>query len=127
MHESASTQTNPSPRVQRAPQQPKTADAYVVTPAIDVYEGAEELRVFVDLPGVAADGLDLDLDKEVLTLTANRAARGRDRAVTYKRRFALPREVAAENVSAKLEDGVLLLTLPKRAALRPRSIKVTSG
>jgi HSP20 family molecular chaperone IbpA len=128
MQNQISTQTNGnSERVQQAAQAKQAGAAYVMTPAIDVYEGAEELRVLVDLPGVAAEALSLDLDKEVLTLTANRAVGARERALTYKRRFSLPREVAAENISAKLEDGVLYLTLPKRAANKPRSIKVSNA
>ncbi|MBL9021717.1 MAG: Hsp20/alpha crystallin family protein [Myxococcales bacterium] len=100
---------------------------YVVTPLLDVYESADGLRVFVDLPGVTAEGLSLDLEEDVLTLVAKREPFGRDRAIHYKRRFMLPREVAQDRIEAKLQDGVLVLDLPKRAESKPRKISVTVG
>lgn len=110
------------------PSQDKPAPApYLATPPVDVYESAEEVRVFVDLPGVASDAVTLDLEGETLALTARRNFAGQKRPVVYKRRFAIPREIAIESIAAKLEDGVLSLTLPKRAANKPRTIKITTA
>lgn len=102
-------------------------DSIVITPAIDVYENADEVRVLVDLPGVTADALSLDLDKGVLVLRATREPRGRERALGYKRSFSIPREIADEQLTAKLDAGILTLVLPKRASSKPRSIKVSAG
>jgi HSP20 family protein len=124
----ATTQTNgtaaPKPKDLRAE---ANKDSIVITPPIDVYENADEVRVFVDLPGVATEALSLDLEKEVLTLRATREPRGRERAVVYKRSFSIPREIADEQLTAKLDTGVLTLVLPKRASSKPRSIKVNAG
>jgi HSP20 family molecular chaperone IbpA len=104
-----------------------TKDSIVITPPIDVYENTDEVRVFVDLPGVTLEALSLDLEKEVLTLRATREPRARERAVVYKRSFSIPREIADEQLTAKLDAGVLTLVLPKRASSKPRSIKVNAG
>lgn len=104
-----------------------TKDSIVITPPIDVYENADEVRVFVDLPGVTLEALSLDLEKEVLTLRATREPRGRERTVLYKRSFSIPPEIADEQLTAKLDAGVLTLVLPKRASSKPRSIKVSAG
>lgn len=128
MQTTTTQQANGTPNTAaRAPQKAPADAGYVVTPAMDVYEGPDHLLVLVDLPGVAAEALTLDLEREVIVLSAKREPRGRERAVTYKRTFAVPREIAAENASAKLENGVLQLTLPKRASQKPRQIKIAAG
>lgn len=103
------------------------APSFVITPPMDVLESADGLEVLVDLPGVTAEGLTLDLDDGVLTLTARRDSKLRDRSVIYKRRLVLPREISHEKLQAKLQDGVLILGLPKRAENKPRRIQVSTG
>jgi HSP20 family molecular chaperone IbpA len=128
MQPTATAQTNPTvaPKAKDARVE-ASKDSIVITPPIDVYESADEIRVYVDVPGVTQEALSLDLEKEVLTLRATREPRGRERTVVYKRSFAIPREVADEQLTAKLDAGVLTLLLPKRASSKPRSIKVNAG
>ncbi len=125
--QTTTTQTNGTPTTTRAAQKAPAEAGYVVTPPVDVYEGSDELLVLVDLPGVKAEGLTVDVEREVITLRATREPRGRERTVTFKRTFSVPREVALEKVSAKLENGVLALALPKRAEDKPRQIKIAAG
>lgn len=125
MQTQIATSTNTTKPVQG---QDKPSPApYLATPPVDVYESAEEIRVFVDLPGVASDAVTLDVEGETVALTARRTFDGQKRPVVYKRRFFIPREIALENIAAKLEDGVLALTLPKRSVNKPRSIKITTA
>lgn len=120
--------TNEAPTTKPAPAQSKpTPVPYQATPPVDVYESADQVRVFVDLPGVPVEAIALELEDETLTLTARREVAGQKRQVVYKRRFAIPRDIASEQIAAKLEDGVLALSLPKRAERKPRTVKVTTA
>jgi HSP20 family protein len=111
-----------------------THSGAVWTPAIDVSEDADKITLAADLPGLAQKDLEIQIEKDVLTLKGqrqlDRAAEGEHYrrferlAGTFVRSFTLPPTVDVENVSAQLKDGVLTLVLPKRAEARPRQIKV---
>ena len=105
-------------------------------PAADVEEYEDRFELFVDLPGVAADDVEITLEAGVLTLsgerrmarssdplTHHRRERGQGR---FHRRFILPDTVDAERVKATERNGVLEVTIPKQAAAQPRRIKVAA-
>ena len=114
--------------------------------AVDVHEDENHLYFEVELPGFKKEDLDITLDNNVLTITAERSAvsngqpRGEasegeqaprretllnERRYTYfSRSFSLPPTVNNENVHAHLEDGVLHLTLDKREETKPRKIQI---
>ena len=105
------------------------------TPAVDVVEDADKIELAVDLPGVKQEALDIQVEKDVLTLrgqrTLERKDGGKDQFRRYERvnggfvrSFSLPKTVDAEKIAASLKDGVLTLTLPKRPEAQPRQIKV---
>lgn len=107
------------------------APARRVAPPVDILESQTEWRVVADLPGVAKDDVELDVDNDRLTLRATRhpvdggtLVAGRDRATTYERSFVVPKTVDRDAVRAELRDGVLTLTLPKSASVLPRRISV---
>jgi HSP20 family protein len=105
-------------------------------PAADVDEYRDRFELFVDLPGVAADQVDITLESGVLTLSGERRATGMDEQLTshrrerdhghFHRRFILPNTVDAEGVTASERNGVLEITIPKQAAAQPRRIKVAA-
>jgi HSP20 family protein len=108
------------------------------TPAVDVVEDADKIELLVDLPGVKQADLDIQVDKDVLTL---RGARKLERGVEkgdkehfrryervmggFVRSFTLPKTVDAEKIGASLKDGVLSLTLPKKPEAQPKQIKIS--
>ncbi|HEX8952431.1 MAG TPA: Hsp20/alpha crystallin family protein, partial [Polyangia bacterium] len=96
------------------------------TPAVDVVEDDQKFELYADLPGVAQADLDIQVDKDVLTIKGERklAKRGERVAGAFSRAFTLPKHVDAEKIAASLKDGVLTLTLPKRPEAQPRQIKV---
>ena len=94
-------------------------------PPVDIYENDSELLVIADLPGVAKDAVQVHLDGERLTLEATRPVG--ETTVCYRRVFTVAPIFDTEKVTARLERGVLKLTLPKSAAVRPRQIPVTAG
>jgi HSP20 family protein len=104
------------------------------TPAIDVAEDADKITLTADLPGMTQAGLDIQIDKDVLTLRGERKLEREAEGEHYRRyervsgsfarSFQLPPTVDTEGVSASMKDGVLTLVLPKRAEAKPRQIKV---
>lgn len=106
--------------------------AYV--PAVDLYEGESEVDLVVDVPGVPEGGVDLNIEKNVLTLTAVPAdgvIAGKKLAYSeygvgeYRRSFVLSDEIDREHITASLKDGVLRIKLPKSAPVT-KKISVTS-
>ena len=88
----------------------------------------------MDLPGVKADHLEIDLENQTLTVKAQRetnlpegyASRRRESpaAGRFERSFTLGNAVDADKIAARLEDGVLMVTLPKNDKSLPRRIEV---
>ncbi|HEX6999370.1 MAG TPA: Hsp20/alpha crystallin family protein [Gammaproteobacteria bacterium] len=106
-------------------------------PAVDVAEYSDRFELFVDLPGVPADEVDITLERGVLTLSgerkphngkseeplSRRTERGHGR---FYRRFLLPDTANVDGVKARENNGVLEITIPKQAAALPRRIKVAA-
>ncbi len=92
------------------------------TPAVDIYETAEELVIQADLPGILDDGLKIEVNRGVLTLEATQAEA--DQTHGFYRQFKISERVNADAADAALKDGVLTLKLPKSEAAKPKRIEV---
>ncbi len=113
--------------------QEKTVPGRFYVPSTDAYETEEGLTLVMEIPGVRSENLEVSLEDGVLKvegkLDFSRFA-GLEPVYTeynvghYARSFALSDKVDQENIGAKLEDGVLTLTLPKSPAARPRKIAI---
>lgn len=111
-----------------------TKEMTTVRPRVDVFESAAEYLVVADVPGVVKDGVDVQFENGQLTLRGRREAAPtqndqatltqEQRLASYERAFAMPDDVDAEKISAKLANGVLEVHLPKQAAKQPRKIEV---
>lgn len=105
-----------------------------VAPLVDVYENDNEVLLIADLPGVTRESLDINLDKDQLTIvgriieeTVGHVVGQEYQAVDYRRSFMLPNGIDAAKISAELSQGVLNLRLPKSEAVKPRQIEVKVG
>ncbi len=96
------------------------------TPTVDVVEDDQKFELYADLPGVKQEDLDIQVEKDVLTIKGERKLerRGERVAGAFSRAFTLPKHVDVEHIAASLKDGVLTVTLPKRPVAQPRQIKV---
>ena len=101
------------------------------TPAVDLTTTDEAYILTADLPGIRYDDLDLSVEHGILTLKGERAApedgertRAERRFGSFKRSFSLPENADADNISAKYENGVLTVTVPKQAKPQARKIEV---
>ena len=122
----ASCGSSPGPASQ-SPVKAQAADT--LRPRAEIREGKERYELELELPGVLADDLSVQVDRGELTVEATRflgpAVDGQERPRrVYQRAFALPESVDPEQIGANLENGVLTLTLGKRTEAAVRKIKV---
>ena len=108
--------------------------ASAFAPAFEVKETAEAFVLKADLPGVSEDKLDIAVDKNVLVVSGSREAEDHkeDEAYsiyerqfgTFTRSFQLPDTADGERIDAKLDGGVLTLTIGKKPEAKPRKIAI---
>lgn len=92
---------------------------------VDIYEGADELLLLADLPGVEPDGLSVSFEAPELRIEGRRG--GGDAASVYSRTFRVSEQIDPAGISAELNAGVLKLRLAKAAHTKPRKIEVRAG
>ncbi len=99
----------------------------------DAYQRGDDVWVHIDLPGVAADSLDISLDRNVLTISGQRGWQRQDgdrvflaerRRGSFTRQIHLGDGLDAEHLEADYHDGVLTLRIPIAEQAKPRKITV---
>jgi len=126
------------------PNTPATRDARdtgreappALLPPVDVVEDGSAITLWADLPGVAREGLHLQVDGDQLAIEgevslplpegmqASHAEVGLNR---YRRVFTLSKELDTQRIEAHLSQGVLRLRIPKAEHARPRRIEVQAA
>jgi len=106
------------------------------TPAVDIKEEADKFVIYVDIPGVKSENIDISMEAGVLTVKGEKEAEAKTEKEGYKRverasgsfyrRFSLPDSADGEAINAKCKLGVLEIVIPKREAIKPKRINVTS-
>jgi HSP20 family protein len=106
-------------------------------PAVDIYETENELVLKADLPDIDEKNLDIRVENNMLTIRGERQFEKKvsednylrvERAYgSFSRSFALPNTVNAEAIQADYRNGVLTVTMPKRAEAKPKQIKIGVG
>lgn len=102
-----------------------------VTPAVAIYEDADGYTVEAEMPGVTKDGVHVTVENGELVLTGAKAPRpagnrlyGETSPADYRRVFDLDPAVDADKIAARMDQGVLVLRLPKAQDKKPRRITV---
>lgn len=104
--------------------------------AMDAYRRGDDVWVHVDLPGVARDAIDISVERNVLTVSAEREWLRHDDDHVYmserpsgrfRRQVHLGDGLDAEHIEADFSDGVLTLRIPMAERAKPRKIEVSSG
>lgn len=113
-----------------------TRQGPVFIPAVDILENEKELIVFADMPGVDGKNVDIDLKDNQLTIIGRIDPVEEEKEISlykefhwgdYYRQFALSDIIDQGKITAKLDNGVLRLVLPKVEKAKPQKIKVTAG
>lgn len=94
----------------------------------DLFEDDDAYYARFELPGVKKSDLNIELHNAVLTVSHEREWKGSDAESSSKESFtrslSVPDDIDPERISAKHEDGMLTITMPKREAAKPRVISV---
>lgn len=110
--------------------------AITFTPAVDIFERNETTVIIANMPGVAPDGVDVTLERQVLTLRGKvkpyapegyRALSSEYRVGDYVRVFTLSDEIDEDKINAAFKNGVLRLELPHSPETKPKKIAVNAG
>jgi len=111
----------------------RAAPRPVFLPPADIYETRDNIVVLAEMPGVAPDGVDITLERRVLTIRGRSATSdhsGYQRVYNesadgdYERVFTLSENIDRDRIEATLKDGVLNLVLPKAESARARKIEL---
>lgn len=108
-------------------------------PSADVVEREHEIEVDLEIPGMRPQDIEIDLENNVLTIRGEKKEEreeGREggtyhlserRYGRFSRSFVLPRDVEADRIEARCEEGLLKITVPKSEQARRRRIEVRSS
>ncbi len=93
---------------------------------LDVYSDDDHHYVVAELPGFKKSDISIDLHNAVLTVRAERKdeVNGKEHTYRFQRSVTVGDDVNADKTKAKLEDGILTVTLPKAENRKPRAITV---
>jgi HSP20 family protein len=100
---------------------------------MDAWRDGDEFIVEFDLPGVKADSLDLDVERNVLTVHAERPGLDQNREMVsaerprgmFSRQLFLGENLDTDKIDANYHDGVLRLTIPVAEKAKPRRIEIS--
>ena len=94
-----------------------------LTPSVDINESNDAFMISADLPGIEKSDIEVKVEEKILIINANRYIDESDtnekfhynerRSGTFSRSFKLPKTVKEEKITAKLDNGVLSIVIPK--------------
>ena len=124
MKATVQTEQRPKGEVRREPD--------YVLPEVNIFETKDGYVVEAEMPGVSKDGLEITIEGNEITIVGHRHAEVvmgtplfRERNLAdYRRAFELDPAIDAAKIAAKMDQGVLTLTLPKSEGVKPRRITV---
>jgi HSP20 family protein len=111
----------------------RTQTEQFVAPVASVREEPEGYTLQVEMPGVNKEGLEISVENNELTILGRRSLPTINGAVihreirpnNFRRTFELDPSIDSAKINAKIEQGVLTLTLPKTEQVKPRKIAVS--
>ena len=103
-----------------------------ITPEVNIFETKDGYVVEAEMPGVAKDGLEVTLEGNEITLVGHRSVQPLPgealftecAQADFRRVFEMDPAIDASRISARINQGVLTLTLPKSERVKPRRITV---
>lgn len=104
------------------------------SPTMDVSEDEKTITIRAELPGINPEDIDLTVEDHHMTLRGEKKFEEKNKGKndhwteryygTFLRTFHLPQTIEMKKIKARLKNGVLEITLPKRAEARPKKIPV---
>ena len=101
-------------------------------PNCDIEETDEDYLIWLDLPGISKNDLNIEMTENTITVSGERHQKCDKKRIVnqerhcgkFKRNFRLPLTVNSERIEAEHQDGVLKITIPKAEILKPRQIDI---
>ncbi|HZZ96508.1 MAG TPA: HSP20 family small heat-shock protein [Jatrophihabitantaceae bacterium] len=129
--------TDPFRELDRFAQQVFGTDGTLTRPSVmpmDAWRDGDMFHVEFDLPGVSPDSIDLDVERNVVTVKAERPARASDAELiaaerprgVFSRQLILGDNLDTANIVASYDSGVLTLEIPVAEQAKPRKISINS-
>ena len=130
--------TDPFRDLDRLTQQVLGTDGTLARPSVmpmDAWRDGDTFHVEFDLPGITPDSIDLDVERNVVTVKAERPPRASDAELiaaerprgVFSRQLILGDNLDTEHISASYDAGVLTLQIPVAEQAKPRKIAVTGS
>jgi HSP20 family protein len=130
--------TDPFRELDRLTQQLLTSQGTLARPAamlMDAWREGDSFIVEFDLPGVSQDSIDIDVERNVVTVRAERPARASDAELVaaerprgvFSRQLVLGDNLDTEHIEAGYDGGVLTLKIPVAEHAKPRKIEISSS
>ena len=115
-----------------------TRDGGSFTPAVDIKESDNEIRLDLELPGLKPEDVEITAENGVLTVRGEKHAERKEgdesryqiieRSYgTFMRTFQLPQGIDADQIKAEFNNGVLSLHIPRAALPQPKRIEISAG
>ena len=129
--------TDPFRELDRLTQQVLGTNGTLARPSVmpmDAWRDGDIFHVEFDLPGINPDSIDLDVERNVVTVKAERPTRASDAELiaaerprgVFSRQLVLGDNLDTERIEASYDTGVLALTIPVAEQAKPRKIEITS-
>ena len=129
--------TDPFRELDRLTQQVLGTNGTLARPSVmpmDAWRDGDTFHVEFDLPGVNPDSIDLDVERNVVTVKAERPPRAGDAELiaaerprgVFSRQLILGDNLDTEHIAASYDAGVLTLQIPVAERAKPRKISITS-
>jgi HSP20 family protein len=129
--------TDPFRDLDRLTQQVFGTNGTLARPSVmpmDAWREGDTFQVEFDLPGVAPDSIDLDVERNVVTVKAERPPRASDAELiaaerprgVFSRQLILGDNLDTEHIAASYDSGVLTLSIPVAEQAKPRKISISS-
>ena len=130
--------TDPFRELDRLSQQLLGTNGTLARPSMmpmDAWRDGDTFVVEFDLPGLAADSIDLDVERNVVTVRAERPPRDADTELiaaerprgVFSRQLILGDNLDTEHIEAGYDSGVLTLRIPVAEQAKPRKISITNN
>ena len=114
----------------------RTEDAVTFVPRVDICQGENEVVVVADMPGIDDQAVDVDLERDILTVRGKCTQQVPDgynlvyqeyESGNFERAFRITEEIDRDGIEASVKNGVLTVRLPTAEEAQPRKITVKAG
>ena len=128
----ASNVTTPENRTAATPQRDQQREQRWLQPQVNIVETKEAYLLEAEMPGVSKEGLEVQIERSELTIVGRRSHDLASADLLYResynrdfrRAFELDPTIDTQKIAARMDSGVLYLTLPKAEKVKPRKITI---